>query len=149
MSDIYRTLPDPQLDAALYADVPAKRLVAWVVDSVLTGLITLVIVPFTAFTALFFLPLLFLVVNFLYRAVGIARHGATPGMRMMAIGLHGAGTRRLEPAMAVAHTTLYILSATFVIPQLISIATMLLTDRGQSLPDMVLGTVMLNRAARV
>ena len=49
-------LPSPEVYPEFYADIPAKRLFAFVVDAVLIGLITLLIVPFTAFTALFFLP---------------------------------------------------------------------------------------------
>lgn len=144
----HSALPDPELHPDFYVDVPAKRLVAWVVDTVLTTLITVAIIPLTAFTALFFLPVLFLTVNFLYRAVGLARHGATPGMRLMAIGLHDLRGGRPDPALAMVHTGLYILSLAFVLPQLISIVTILTSARGQSLVDMVLGTAMLNRAAR-
>ncbi len=57
-------LPDPDLQAEFYADVPLKRALAWIVDMILIALLTTVIVPFTAFTALFFLPVLFLMVSF-------------------------------------------------------------------------------------
>ena len=52
-------LPDPEFNADFYAGVPAKRALAWIVDTILTMILTAVIVPFTAFTALFFLPFLY------------------------------------------------------------------------------------------
>ena len=57
------TIPDPQVQPEFYADIPLKRLLAWVVDCVLIGLTVALIVPFTAFVGLFFLPVMFLVVG--------------------------------------------------------------------------------------
>lgn len=148
-SSPYGPLPDPDLNAEFYADVPAKRLMAWVVDTVITAAITALIVPFTAFTALFFLPLLYLAVAFAYRAVTIARHGATPGMRLMAISLRGPGGGTLSPAEAMLHTALFLTASVMVLPQVISVVMMLMTARGQSLVDLVLGSVMLNRPSRM
>ena len=51
--------PDPLTDPKFYRDVTAKRLLAWVVDMLLVSLLAVIIVPFTAFTGLFFFPLLF------------------------------------------------------------------------------------------
>ena len=35
MNDLYPGLPDPRLNAEFYADIPAKRLLAWVIDTVI------------------------------------------------------------------------------------------------------------------
>lgn len=141
--------PDPELQPEFYADVPAKRLVAWVVDTVLTVAATALIVLLTAFVGLFFLPLLYLSVAFAYRTVTIARNGATPGMRLMAIGLRGPYGTAPTPAEAALHSGLFLAASIMVIPQVISVVMMLTGARGQSLGDVVLGTVMLNRAGRV
>ena len=141
-------LPDPELHPEFYADVPIKRLMAWLVDTLITGFLTLIVVVLTGFLTIFVAPLLFLAINFAYRAVSIARHGGTPGMRLMAISLF---THRGEPpdtALAMFHTAGYLACASFVVPQIVSIVMMLTTERQQSLPDMVLGTVMLNHATR-
>jgi uncharacterized RDD family membrane protein YckC len=137
--------PDPIRDGHFYADVPAKRLVAWVIDTVLIAFVVAVIVPFTGFLALFFLGGLYLVVNFLYRWIGIARHSATIGMRIMGIELRDAQGYRLDSVTAFAHVLGYTLSVAFVVPQLISLLLMGFTRRGQGLSDHVLGTVMINR----
>lgn len=140
--------PDPVRHAEFYADVPTKRGLAWVVDTILIALITALIVPFTAFTALFFLPVLYATVSFLYRVVTLARSAATPGMRLMAIELRGADGARVDGGTAFVHTLFYSLSMMTVFPQLASVAMMLTSPRAQGLSDRVLGTVVINRAAR-
>ena len=61
-------LPDPYTNAEMYADVPTKRLIAWGVDFLVIAGITVVLVPITLFTALFYLPFLWLMASFLYHA---------------------------------------------------------------------------------
>ena len=139
-------LPDPVRHSEYYADIPAKRLVAWMIDTVLTAFLVAVIIPFTGFLALFFLGGLWMVVNFLYRWLTIAKLSATPGMVAMGVGLRDAKGRRFDAGMALLHTLGYTVSVAFVFPQLISIALMLLTPRKQGLSDVVLGSVAMNRA---
>lgn len=140
-------LPDPDRHAEFYADVPVKRGLAWLVDTVLIGVITALIVPFTAFTALFFLPLLFLLVGFVYRWVSLTRASATPGMRLMAITFRDARGQPFDAGLAFAHTLGYSICIGMVLPQVVSVALMLIGARAQGLSDLVLGTVAINRAA--
>lgn len=141
-------LPDPEYQSEFYEGVPFKRGMAWIVDTILTLILTAIIVPFTAFTALFFLPVLFLVVNSLYRWVSLTNKSATPGMRLAAIEFRRADGRGFDSGTALLHTLGYVVSMAFVLPQLVSIAMMLLTPRGQGLTDTVLGSVAINKAAR-
>lgn len=138
-------LPDPEREPAFYADVPAKRLVAWVVDAVVILGLTLLTLPFTFFAGLFFLPLLWLMLSFAYRAVTLSRRSATWGMRFMGIELRDMRGQRLGVGDAVAHTAIYTVAMAFVLPQLVSIVMMLITPRAQGLPDIALGTAALNR----
>ena len=150
MSAIYTPsgLPDPDLDAEFYADVTTKRFLAWVVDTIVTVLICAVIVPFTAFTALFFLPFLYLVVNLIYRIVTLAGRSATPGMRLMAIEFRDRDGKLFDAGYATLHTLGYAASVAMTPLQLVSIVLMLISPRGQGLTDHVLGTAAVNRAAR-
>lgn len=141
-------LPDPEYQADFYTGVPFKRGMAWIVDTVLTVILTALIVPFTAFTALFFLPFLYLVVNLFYRWISLSRSSATPGMRLAAIEFRRADGRMFDVGTAFMHTLGYSVSVAFVLPQLLSIAMMLLGPRGQGLTDTVLGTVAMNKSAR-
>lgn len=138
-------LPDPDRHAALYADVPVKRLMAWGLDTVAILAMTLVIVPFTAFTAIFFLPVLWLVVGLVYRIWSLSARSATPGMRMMAIELRNGDGAPLTPAEAAVHTAIYTVCISLIFPMLVSIGLMLGTSRGQGLADHALGTAALNR----
>ncbi|MRH20244.1 RDD family protein [Rhodovulum strictum] len=141
-------LPDPALHAEFYKDVPAKRLVAWVVDTVLILLIALLALPFTAFAAVFVLPLFVAVVGFAYRTVTLARGSATWGMRLVAIEIRNGRGERLDLPSAALHTLLYSLSMAFVLPQVASVVLMLTGARAQGLHDLLLGTAAINRPAR-
>jgi uncharacterized RDD family membrane protein YckC len=141
-------LPDPYHQPEFYDSVPTKRLLAWIVDTVLIVLLCLLIVPFTAFTGLFFFPMLMLVVGFIYRTLTIAGASATPGMRLMSVEFRGADGHRFDFAQAFLHTLGYSLSMSLPIIQLVSVVLMLTSARKQGLTDMVLGTVCLDRPAQ-
>lgn len=141
-------LPDPERHAAFYEGVSMRRAWAFGIDLVATALLTLAIIPFTAFIALFFLPLLWLVVGFFYRWVTLTRGSATPGMRLLAIEFRAADGGRLDGMTALLHTLGFTMSWAFVLPQVASVALMAMHPRGQGLTDLVLGTVAIRRAAR-
>lgn len=141
-------LPDPALQPEFYRSIPLKRLLAWVVDSLLIGLAGALLIPFTAFTAVFFLPVFYLVVGFLYRAGSIARWSATPGLALMSVELRRADGRDFDGAHAMLHTLGYSLSMAFVLPQVISVVLMLTSGRAQGLTDMILGSAAINRPSR-
>lgn len=141
-------LPDPDTQPEFYADVPTKRLLAWVADMVLICIVSALIVPFTAFTAIFFFPFLVLVVGFAYRVITLANGSATWGMAFFGIEIRDQNGGKLTLGSAFMHTLGYSLSLGFPILQVISVVLMLTTRRAQGLTDHVLGTVAINRAAR-
>lgn len=139
--------PDPERQPEFYAGVPAKRFFAWVVDMILVVLLALLVVPFTAFTGLFFFPFLMLVIGFFYRVATLAGGSATWGMRLMAIEIRDARGHRLDLPTALLHTLGYTVSIAIFPVQLVSIVLMLVTSYRQGLTDHVLGTVALNLRA--
>lgn len=147
MNTITWHIPDPDRQPEFFADVPTKRLLAWVVDTVLITVLCLLVLPFTAFTGLLFFPALLLVVGFAYRVVTIANNSATWGMRLMAIEFRGREGARFDLSMAFVHTLG--LTVSFMLPllQVLSIVLMLTTARRQGLSDHLLGTVAINRRA--
>ena len=140
-------LPDPVREPEFYEGVTVKRGLAWVVDAALTLLLCLFVLPFTAFTALFWWPFLWLVVGFLYRWATLSGGSATWGMRLMGITLRGRDGERLDAATAFAHVLGYSVSMAVFPLQLISIALMIGLGRGQGLSDLALGTAVINRPA--
>ena len=141
-------LPDPYDQPEFYASVPTKRLIAWIIDSVVIVALSVLVVLLTAFVGLFIWPLLFLVIGFAYRVVTIANGSATLGMRFAGIELRGPDGARLDMPLALAHTAGYSISMAFVILQVISVVMMLTGARGQGLTDAFLGTVAVNRKAQ-
>lgn len=141
-------LPDPQTQPEFYADVPMKRLFAFVIDTVLIALISVAILPFTAFVGIFFFGFLMMIVGFVYRVISLATGSATPGMRLLAIELRAADGSQFGLGHAILHTIG--LSVSFAIPliQVASIILMATTPRGQGVTDYVMGSVAINRPAR-
>lgn len=142
-------LPDPDRHADFYRGVTVKRGLAWVIDAIATTAITALIVPFTAFTALFFLPFLFLAVNFVYRAASLANTSGTPGMWLTGIEFRRMDGDRLDTGTAIAHTMGTMVTWAFLLPQIASVLLMLFGPRGQGLSDLVLGTAAIKRPARL
>lgn len=140
-------LPDPTRHAEFYADVVTKRLLAFVIDSIIIIVITIALIPLTAFTALFFFGFLGLIVSLIYRIVSLANKSATPGMRLMSIEFRDNRGERLTLGLAAIHTVFFTISMSMVFPQVISVILMLTSSRRQGLSDMILGTAVINRAA--
>ncbi len=140
-------LPDPVLDAQFYSGVPFKRLIAWIIDTVIIfGLwAALVIGTFGAFIFLMLFGLL--VVNFVYRAFMVDRYSATLGMMVVGIELRNGNGDKLDRAQAILHVSLFLGLMIFFFINIISMIMMLVNDRGQGLHDMVLGTTAINRPA--
>ncbi|MHC9237860.1 RDD family protein [Pseudooceanicola sp. 502str34] len=141
------TLPDPDTQPDFYSDTPVKRLIAWLVDTVLIALICVLILPFTAFTGLFFFPFLMLVVGFFYRWFTIASRSSTWGMRLMAVEFRRGDGQLFDAGTAFLHTLGLTISFALPVLQLISVAMMLFSPRRQGLTDHMLGTVAVNRRA--
>ena len=142
--------PDPSqapYPVDLYAGVPLRRGVAWVIDMIFIAILASLILPFTAFTGVFFFPLLMLVIGFLYRWSTIASGSATWGMRIMGVQLQDSYGRPFSGGLAFAHTLGYSISVALPPLQLISIILMLATPRGQGLTDLFLGTEAVNASA--
>ncbi len=138
-------LPDPDTQPQFYDGVAIKRLLAWIVDTVLIVLVAIAILPFTAFTGVFFFPFLLLVVGFMYRTITLASGSATWGMRLFSIEFRTMHAERFDLGTAFAHTLGYSISIAMFPAQAVSIILMLTTARGQGLTDHVLGTVAMNR----
>ena len=138
-------LPDPALRPEFYERTATKRAAAWVVDVAIVLALTAVLMPFTLFLGLFFLPVLIPSIGFLYRWATLAGGSATWGMRLMGIEIRGHEGGRLSGTEALLHTAGYALSVAMFPAQVVSAALMATTPRGQGLSDFVLGTTALNR----
>ena len=140
-------LPHPEYDAQFYADVPQRRLFAWVLDAVIIGMLTLIILIGTLGLAAFILPLVLIVVSFAYRVQTLRSGSATLGMRLVGIQLRDRRGLKFDDVTAVLHTALYTLNTILFPLQLLSCILMAKSRYGQGLHDMVLGTTAINAPA--
>lgn len=138
-------LPDPRYDPAFYDGIPAKRLIAWLVDVAVITVVSLILGLLTLTLLLWVWPLLYLTVAFLYRSGTIGAWSATPGMRLMNVELRSARGLRLTRNEAMMHTGSYIFLSVSMILQLISIGLIAGSARHQGLHDHFLGTALINR----
>jgi uncharacterized RDD family membrane protein YckC len=115
-----------------------------VIDMVIIGVLSALVLPFTAFTGVFFFPFLMIVTGFLYRWGSIAAASATWGMAIMGIRLEDSRAQNLSGSLAFLHTLGYSISVAVAPLQLISVVLMLVTARGQGLTDLFLGTQAVN-----
>lgn len=145
--------PDPIRRAEFYDGVPFKRLIAWAIDLAFSGVIAGVLTLFATLFGLvlivpmLFIPLIWAFTGFVYRWMTISSGSATWGMRIMAIELRDREGLRLDSTTAFLHTLGTYISFAVSPLQFISVLAMALTERGQGLTDMMLGTTMLNRTA--
>ena len=112
---------------------------------VLIGVISAILVPFTAFAALFFFPFFMLVIGFFYRWFTLSAGSATWGMALMAVQLREGDGHKLSGSTAFWHTVGYSVSIVVAPLQLISVIMMCVTDRRQGLTDLILNTAAINR----
>lgn len=138
-------LPDPDRQPAFYDSVATKRALAFLVDLIIGVVLAALIVPFTAFTGIFFFPFLVAVVSFAYRVITIANGSATLGMRFMGIEFRDRNGKRFDLGMAVLHTALFTIWCSIGLAQVVSIVLMATTARGQGLSDLLLGSAAINR----
>ncbi|MGI9390701.1 MAG: RDD family protein [Boseongicola sp.] len=140
--------PHPETHPEFYEDVVSKRLLAWLVDVLIISILTAILSIFTLFTALFFWPLFYAVISFLYRWTTLIGSSATLGMRLFAIEFRRNDGSKFDSSTALLHTAGYFASVAIFPAQLVSIAMMLISPRRQGLSDSILGTALLNTRIR-
>lgn len=139
------TLPHPEDDPRFWEHVPQKRFLAWLVDLAVTLVIVLGLIILSAGLALFLLPIVWSAVAITYRWLMLGRYGATLGMLLVALRLRHLDGRRPERDLCLWHAGLHAVSMVFVVPQIASVAMILMTPHRQGLNDWLLGTTMINK----
>lgn len=138
-------LPDPELQPGFYDGVTLKRAIAWVIDTIVIGAVTVLFGLATFFIGFFFFPIVFLTLSIIYRITTITAASATPGMRLVGVEIRNNAGHRLTSGEAALHTIFYLLSLVFFLPQIVSWGMMVFTARGQGLHDALLSTAVINR----
>lgn len=142
-------LPNPKSDPQFYQGVPVRRLVAWIIDVIIVGLVAgitaLLFGVMTLGLGFLLAPLIFLSLNLIYRIGMLANHSATIGMMFTGIEFRTLRGHRFGIWEAAIHTIAYMIVFATMIGQTASVAFMMFGAYGRSLPDLLLGSVAINR----
>lgn len=141
-------------DWRLYQGVRTRRIVAFLIDYTIVGLL---VIPFAIVVgilgvitlglgwALFSMLFPAIALIYIWNTVGSARQ-ATVGMRMMDIRLERLDGRPIDGLLAVVHSVLF-WAANVMLTPLILLATLFL-DRKRTVHDLLLGTVVIRNELR-
>jgi len=140
--------PNPETHPQFFEDVPSKRLMAWVIDSIIVFGITFLLAILTFGIGFFVFLGIMSIVGVAYRVITLANASATWGMRLAAIEFRDAHGERFGLLLAVLHTLGFYLSFSTFIIQIVSMVLMVTTERKQGLTDMLLGTIAINKSTR-
>lgn len=145
-------VPDPVRDPQFYDGVIVRRLVAFLIDAMITLALVFVVIffgfLFTVVTAGFGGPLSFLATvatGFTYRWLMLSQRSATLGMVLTGIEVRDAEGSRLNSAMAFLHTAAYHVTVMFPPLAIVGWILMVMSPYGRALHDLPLGTVVINR----
>ena len=139
------SLPHPLDAPEFYDHLMIKRFLAWVIDLLITLVIVLVVLALTGFLAIVILPFVWSAIAIAYRTVTLTRYGATLGMMVASVRWVRLDATRPDQTVALWHSVIYAASMGFVIPQIASVALMMVTPYRQGLNDWILGTTIVNR----
>lgn len=141
-------------DWRLYQGVRTRRIVAFLIDYTIVGLL---VIPFAIVVgilgvitlglgwALFSMLFPAIALIYIWNTVGSARQ-ATVGMRMMDIRLERLDGRPIDGLLAIVHSVLF-WAANVMLTPLILLATLFL-DRKRTVHDLLLGTVVIRNEPR-
>lgn len=141
-------------DWRLYQGVRTRRMVAFLIDYAIVGLL---LIPFAILVAIFGLITLgigWALFSILFPAVALAYiwntvggpRQATVGMRIMDIRLERLDGKPIDGLLAVVHSVLF-WAANVVLTPFILLATLFL-DRKRTVHDLLLGTVVVRNGTR-
>ena len=154
------TMPDllsdadyaPELHPALYESVQRRRVLAFLIDMIAIGLLTMVGAIVVTVLGIMTLGLgwsLFLVlvpaVVLGYAALGVSRFGATPGMRMVGLVMRNWTGGGVDGFVGALHSFLYWTSTSILTPLVLLFG--LFTPRKRLLHDVIAGVIVMDAGA--
>jgi uncharacterized RDD family membrane protein YckC len=151
MADTYQN--DRRLAANVHDGVLSRRVVAFVIDYVIVGLLMIpayVVAFFFALLTLglgfYLFPILFFVIAALYFGLSLSSVGqATPGMRVMDLMMTSDSGQPVDFFTAMLHLVVFWILNSVLTPFILLVG--LFTERGRLLHDIALGTATV-RASR-
>jgi uncharacterized RDD family membrane protein YckC len=151
----YQHVPalDPLARPELYEGVLPRRAMAFVLDAVLIGLLTIPLAVLNVFLGIvtlglswFLFPIFIPLVALGYNALTMGGPAsATPGMRVFGLEMRVWDGQRMYGLLAALHAVVFWFSLYLLTPLVLLVA--LFSARRRLLHDMLLGTVLVDRRA--
>lgn len=147
-------IPDPRTDPQFYDGIVMRRLMAFLVDTVIIFLLWFVVIVlgflFTVLTVGLGAPLamlFFSMSGFLYRWLLLSQRSATLGMMMTGIEVRDARGEQVSPGMAFFHTVAFYMTILMLPLAIIGWLLMASSPHRRTLHDTITGAVVINRPA--
>jgi uncharacterized RDD family membrane protein YckC len=144
---------DPLARPELFDGVLPRRLLAFLVDAVLIGLLTIPLAVLNVFLGIltlglswFLFPVFIPLVALGYNALTMGGPAsATPGMRLFGLEMRVWDGQRMYALLAALHAVVFWFSIYLLTPLVLLVG--LFSERRQLLHDLLLGTVLVDRKA--
>ena len=144
---------DPLARPELFDGVLPRRLLAFLVDAVLIGLLTIPLAVLNVFLGIltlglswFLFPVFIPLVALGYNALTMGGPAsATPGMRLFGLEMRVWDGQRMYVLLAALHAVVFWFSIYLLTPLVLLVG--LFSERRQLLHDLLLGTVLVDRQA--
>ena len=144
---------DPLARPELFDGVLPRRLLAFLVDAVLIGLLTIPLAVLNVFLGIltlglswFLFPVFIPLVALGYNALTMGGPAsATPGMRLFGLEMRVWDGQRMYALLAALHAVVFWFSIYLLTPLVLLVG--LFSERRQLLHDLLLGTVLVDRQA--
>ena len=145
-------IPDPDHDPQFYEGVPARRLIAFVLDTLVIMVLWFIVLVMSALVAAVTLGLgLPIMLMFLagtglaYRWIMLWQRSATLGMLATGIEVRDQNGDKCNPTTAFLHSFAFIASLYFLPMAIIGWILMASSPHRRAMHDMLLKTVVINR----
>ena len=147
-------VPDPQTDPQFYDGVPLRRLIAFVLDTlviVILWFVVLVLVfAISAATMGLALPvgiLMLACTGLIYRWIMLWQRSATLGMMAVGVEVRDAQGEKCSPGIAFLHSIAFLVTLYFLPLAIIGWILMASSPHRRTMHDLMLGAVVINRPA--
>lgn len=145
-------IPDPETDPQFYDGVPLRRLIAFLLDSLVILILWFVVLVIfgivTAMTAGLAAPLMLLALagtGLFYRWMMLSQRSATLGMMALGIEVRDRRGEKCESGTAFLHSFAFLATLYFLPLAIIGWILMASSPHRRALHDTMLGTVVINR----
>ena len=147
-------VPDPRTDPQFYDGVPLRRLIAFLLDTLVIMILWFVVLflglMVSALTAGLAIPVMIVILTFtglIYRWIMLWQRSATLGMMAVGVEVRDAQGEKCSPGIAFLHSIAFLVTLYFLPLAIIGWILMASSPHRRTMHDLMLGAVVINRPA--